>query len=149
MTKHQYRQGDRVSVEGVIDHVFDGSSDLEIKVRVGHHDIYLRADQITMVSPDLKPGDVVKGPHRVGAARQGTIMAINGDLLWVEVIDGKMETWSRGEVTRAVADPTVVTINGPVDEDTMARLRAAGPGSVILEADPHAFGRKVGSGEGA
>jgi len=107
-TAAKFRRGDRVSVEGVVDYVFDADSPLQIKVKVDHHDIYTSDEKLTMVRPDLKVGDRVSRAAAIGGkVIHATIVAENGDRLWVDVEGGHMDTWLRSEVQRVDPVPDI------------------------------------------
>lgn len=83
-----FREGDIVSVQGVVEAGYATSND-EIRVKfdgvwMGSSLSYVKADKLTLVRADIRVGDAVS----VLLGQDGVVAAIHSDMAWVNHGDG-------------------------------------------------------------
>jgi hypothetical protein len=99
-----YRKGDIVTIVAVVekDEVEDGTGVVHddlgptIKVKPEGHwtDLYIPKVSVSLVRPFFKPDEPVIYDNGVETAGPvGTVKATNGDDVWVQLVDNKMQTW--------------------------------------------------------
>ena len=118
MSAQQFREGDLVSIEGVVRKT--GAGHISVKVPGMPGEAWLRPSEAKLVSPVLKPGDRVLVDTGGTVDARGTVIAAIPGFAWIEIAgDPIPRSFMTSKVRR-------VEIVGPA---------AAPPGAVLL-ADP-------------
>jgi len=141
------REGDIVGLTGKVRHDCRPDEDSgRVFVDIdGHHSaLWLKLEQVTLIAPRIDVGERVRWTN----GSEGKVLASDVDKLWVKLADGSYVIWPAKEVT--VVPPKVITIDGPVDIETLDRLKAEGPGALVpVEPPPAPLDGKVDSEEEA
>lgn len=105
--QQQFKKGDVISVQGVVRY---DQSDEAIAIQVGHTDVYLRAEMVTLVRPFFKPGDTAYLPNAPFGELRGftevEVIATHEEFVWLKDPDGKTNVALATDLqrTRPVAD---------------------------------------------
>lgn len=141
------RTGDIVGLTGKVRHDCrpdEDSGRVFVDVEGHHSALWLKLEYVTLIAPRIDVGERVRWTN----GNEGKVLASDVDKLWVKLDDGSYVIWPAKEVT--VIPPKVITIEGPVDIETLQRLRDEGPGVLVPgDTPPAPLDGKVGSEEEA
>lgn len=141
----KYRKGDLVSVTGRVRHDFREDSEyvhIDIDGAIGSAAV-LDPEKVHLVAPHIDPGREVELN-----GRPGVVVASSGKFLWVQVDDGKYDTWIAKAVRVKGDEEGPTTARGAIKEMAEAAEVVAEDGTVVKSRDGQ-VGRRVPRHEAA
>lgn len=90
-----FREGDIVAVTGTVIYDQEGAaSEIAINLDGRYSSVSVKPESVSLIRPFFKPGELVVYDNGVETAGPvGIVKATNDDDVWVQLADGKMQTW--------------------------------------------------------